>query len=558
MVNTNNVPQLILLLVTDQFRQDAFHPDVTPNLYNHLALDAHATTFSNAYVSTPICTPARAALLTGKSPWNHGMLGYGYTVNCPKYPTTLPGILNEMTGYQTFAVGKNHFGWNSKGDYVGQGYEHRQVYDALTNQPHPDEYMNYWDGLHPGVDPLSVTQCGNHGLTYNEWQSCPYGGANESEHPTPWTTRKALEYLEGFDFQNTTNKLFLKVSYHRPHSPYDPPKRLLDKRLNTKNHTVPKRIVDNTQWDQRYLNTTPMSNSDWHGDPGEAAARHSRAGYLASCEFVDEGIGKLFEWLKAHNNNNINNNNNLWDDTMILWTTDHGDMNGDHNLWRKGYAYEGSSHVNLIAKLPTENSDSDTSTTGSNAHISPSRNAEPAISGALVETRDIAVTFYDYLGILDEVKDQDPLIDGISLVPILQDGNKHKGHQVRDWLDLELSTQYRADIHWNALIGVYDNDNNSLPSKCGLWKYIFHVYLGIEQLFCLTNDRNEHHDLAVNSKYGNVLRYWQTTLVDLFERQGRGKEWVKNGKLVAGRKSITFASNYPCLSGQEEPDTKET
>lgn len=545
MVYTKNAPQLILLLVTDQFRQDAFQPDITPNLYNHLALDSYATTFSNAYVSTPICTPARAALLTGKSPWNHGMLGYGYTVNCSNYPTTLPGILREMTGYQTFAVGKNHFGWNPKGDYVGQGYDHRQVYDALTNQPQPDEYMEYWDKLHPGVDPLSVTQCGNHGLTYNEWQSCPYGGANESEHPTPWTTRKALDYLEAVNFQNATNKMFLKVSYHRPHSPYDPPKRLLDKRLL---NTAPKRVVDNTQWDQYYLNTTPMSNSDWHGDPGEAAARHSRAGYLASCEFVDEGIGKLFEWLKSHT---TNTNTKLWDDTMILWTTDHGDMNGDHNLWRKGYAYEGSSHVNMIAKLPTANSDS------SNNNNSPTRKAVPMISDALVETRDIAVTFYDYLGILEQVKDQDPLIDGLSLVPILQDRDKNKLHQVRDWLDLELSTQYRADIHWNALIGVYEDDKSSLASKCGLWKYIFHVYLGIEQLFCLTTDGNEHHDLAVNSKYGSVLRHWQTTLVDLFEKQGRGIEWVMNRKLVVGRKAFTFAFNYPCLSEQEASATKE-
>ena len=136
-----NAPKLILLLMTDQFRQDAFSPDITPSLYHDLALDPHATVFSNAYVSTPICTPARASLLTGKSPWNHGMLGYGYTVDCSSYPTTLPGILKELAGYQTFSAGKNHFGWDPNGNYQGQGYDHWQVYDALTNEPHWDEYM---------------------------------------------------------------------------------------------------------------------------------------------------------------------------------------------------------------------------------------------------------------------------------------------------------------------------------------------------------------------------------------------------------------------------------
>lgn len=529
MVNATGAPKLILLLVTDQFRRDAFQPDITPNLYHQLALDPHATTFSNAYVSTPICTPARASLLTGKSPWNHGMLGYGYTVNCSSYPTTLPAILEEMGGYQTFSVGKNHFGWNPVGDYVGHGYNHHQVHDAMTNQPHPDQYMDYWDNLHPGVDPLSVT-C-DHGLTYNEWRSCPYGGPKEEEHPTPWTTRNAIRYLEGFDFDDEGDqKMFLKVSFHRPHSPYDPPARILNKRLAAH---VPKRILNNTSWDQQFRNTSDMSKNDWHGDPGAAAARHSRAGYLGSCEFVDEGMGKIFDWLKA---------NVLWDDTMILWTTDHGDMNGDHNLWRKGYPWEGSSHVNMIAKIPAGAS----STKKENLE-------EPTTSDAIVETRDVAVTFYDYLGFLDTVKQRDPLIDGSSLVPILQGDTDH---QVRDWLDLELTRQYRADIHWNAIVGKC-HSSVPLPIDCGMWKYIFNVLVGTEQLFCLTTDPDEHHDLAVEEEFGLVLEFWHNTMVHLFEQQERGNEWVKRGQLVKGRPPVTFAANYPCKYAREEETTEE-
>ena len=98
MVNATAAPKLILLLMTDQFRGDAFQPEIAPHLHNQLALDPHTTTFSNAHVSAPICTPARAGLLTGKSPWNHGMLGYGCAVNCSSYPTTLPSILEEMGG----------------------------------------------------------------------------------------------------------------------------------------------------------------------------------------------------------------------------------------------------------------------------------------------------------------------------------------------------------------------------------------------------------------------------------------------------------------------------
>eukprot|EP00532_Pseudo-nitzschia_australis_P018514 CAMPEP_0168306024 /NCGR_PEP_ID=MMETSP0142_2-20121227/52249_1 /TAXON_ID=44445 /ORGANISM="Pseudo-nitzschia australis, Strain 10249 10 AB" /LENGTH=107 /DNA_ID=CAMNT_0008257667 /DNA_START=35 /DNA_END=355 /DNA_ORIENTATION=- len=90
----------ILLLITDQFRYDAFDNTTTPNLYR-LATSPLATTFLNAYASTPTCTPSRAALLTGKSPWNHGMLGYANAVDCEAYTTTLPSVLADLLGYRT-------------------------------------------------------------------------------------------------------------------------------------------------------------------------------------------------------------------------------------------------------------------------------------------------------------------------------------------------------------------------------------------------------------------------------------------------------------------------
>jgi arylsulfatase len=524
MVNAELQPQLILMLMTDQFRFDAFNADVTPNIYHTLSLDSHTTTFLNAYVSTPICTPARAGLLTGKSPWAHGMLGYGYTVNCSSYPTTLPGILQELAGYETFSTGKNHFGWNTSGGYVEQGYEHLKVYDALSNQPHPDDYMQYWDNLHRGVNPLNVTCENPRGQGFNDWRACPYGGVNETEHPTPWTTRQALEYLEGFDFTNKDNKMFLKVSYHRPHSPYDPPARLFQKRLQG---NVPKRFINNTSWDIAYTNSTPMNPAAWFGDPGEKEARNSRAGYLASCEFVDEGMGEIFHWLKHRG---------LWDSSLIVWTTDHGDMNGDHNLWRKGYPYEGSSHVNLMVKVPIEKLE---------PQQEPEVHAEPNWSPALVESRDIAVTIYDYLSLLDTVKQKDPLVNGASLLSIVrQGGDRH--HQVREWLDLEMATVYTAANQWNAIMGRFDFHDDYVDARCGLWKYIFFTWVGEEQLFCLTRDPWETYDLAKVRTFSVVTSHFRQTLVRHFETERRGSLWVKNGRLVNGRLTPTFATNYPC------------
>eukprot|EP00542_Grammatophora_oceanica_P016148 CAMPEP_0194045204 /NCGR_PEP_ID=MMETSP0009_2-20130614/16566_1 /TAXON_ID=210454 /ORGANISM="Grammatophora oceanica, Strain CCMP 410" /LENGTH=551 /DNA_ID=CAMNT_0038689985 /DNA_START=14 /DNA_END=1669 /DNA_ORIENTATION=+ len=544
MPNSSSLPQIILLLVTDQFRYDAFNPVVTPNLYHQLSLATNATKFLNAYVSTPICTPIRAGLLTGKSPWAHGMLGYEFTVNCEEYPTTLPSALKEFAGYQTFGVGKEHFGVNrTTGSYVDQGFDHLKVHDALTHQPYDDDYLEYFHQLHPDIKyPISVS-C--NAQSHNEWRACAYGLKNESEHPTPWTTRQALRYLEDFDFSDAdNNRMFLKVSYHRPHSPYDPPQRLFSKHLA---RPVPKRIINNTSWDRIFLNTSAMSYDAWYGDPGEADARRSRAGYLASCEFVDEGMGEIFDWMKAHD---------LFDSSLIAWTTDHGDMQGDHNLFRKGYAYEGSSHVNLVIKPPVVTQEKEATTTQYQENLKEQKTGqqEPRLSDAIVETRDVAVTLYDVAGVLEQVLRRDPMVDGKSLVPILN-GNQAK---VRTWVDMELFSfqpnQGERDIHWNAIVGIYDYSAYSHPRDqlgCQLWKFIFHVLKGNEQLFCLTNDREEMIDLAKNAEYSEVLEHFRSLMVEQFETEDRGELWVQNGTLVKGRSRIIESPHFACTSHDE-------
>ena len=98
----------ILFLMTDQQRGDCLgtdgHPAVqTPSLDR---IAAEGARFRHAYSSTPSCTPARASVLTGQSPWHHGMLGYGRVAEA--YPREMPAMLRDA-GYFTCAIGKNHF-----------------------------------------------------------------------------------------------------------------------------------------------------------------------------------------------------------------------------------------------------------------------------------------------------------------------------------------------------------------------------------------------------------------------------------------------------------------
>lgn len=496
----------VLLLVTDQFRFDAFSPEITPNLYRLSEKDG-ATTFRRAYSSTPTCTPARAALLTGKSPWSHGMLSYATYVDCDKYPTTLPSVLRDFGGYRTVSVGKNHFGPKK---HI-QGYEEETNYEGL----HAifDDYDRWFNTTSSNMDPLATCD-----LDWNDWAACPYA-YQEFQHPTAWTTRQALRVLDSH-FQPSDedrDPLFLKVSYHRPHSPYDPPARLLQNYLEKGSKAMlPQldRIVNGSTWDAKYKGV-PMKPDTWAGDPGADLARYSRAGYLASVEYVDENIGYIWQYLTDQN---------LWDEFLIVWVADHGDMNGDHFLWRKGFPWEGSSHIPMVTRIP-------------NAHNTP-----PKTSNALVELRDVAPTIYDYLGMLHRVTQVDPLLDGKSVLPILQG----QASSVRHWLDLEHGTVYRQDIHWNALVGYFHTES------CDFWKFVFNAFDGTEELYCLANDPHESDDLAQSTKFATVLNVWRGRLTEQFEDEGRGGQWVWKGHLQKRETSTLFGLHYPCLQIQDQ------
>jgi arylsulfatase len=553
----------ILLLVTDQFRFDAFSPEITPNLYHYLK---NATFFENAYSSTPTCTPARAALLTGKSPWAHGMLGYASTTNCPKYPTTLPRMLGELLNYTTVAIGKNHYGPIK---HI-QGYQEEWIYDGLSSyEDDYDEWFRQRYSSKSSPPPL----CNQ--TSWNTWKAQAYC-YDTYEHPTEWTTRQALEYLRNYttatdhNHHNPKSPLFLKVSYHRPHSPYDPPQEIWnDFQGNGSKSKLPQlqRRVNDSSWDREYKHYNMYNDPQAHaGDPGKNQSRRSRSAYLANIALVDRGMGEIFEFLRHHSPNNFEFDNNV----LIIWTADHGDMNGDHYLWRKGYPWEGSSHVPLLVKLPQRILMLARQQEGGS--LPPVRPLPPAAtsssSKALVELRDVAVTIYDALGILPQVRARDPLLDGKSLLPVLlHPQNSSTARRFRQVLDLEHDRLY-GDFYWNALVGYYysDDENEDDDGNDGdvLYKYIFNAMDGREQLFCLTDDPHEWYDLAaetvgINSTHDDLssnptsilLAKWRQRMVDQFMREGRGEKWVKGGILQRREESILFGPNYPC-QGEEK------
>ena len=486
----------ILFLMADQMRSDTMgcagnKVAITPNLDK---LASEGVRFKNAFSTTPTCTPARSAILTGLSPWYHGMLAYGSIAK--RYPYEMPRALSA-SGYYTYSIGKDHFGWDKAVDAgVPHGYNGTKIYDGIDKSAENDDYDQWFEKELPGIDPMIT------GLTFNDYRGKAYA-LPEYFHPTAWVGRSAVQYLSEY---NRTEPFFLKVSFHRPHSPYDPPQRWID-RYTLEDMPSP---YQGGNWDSRYAvhyNTTPDPGI-WCGDLGLQQERISRQAYYASISFVDEWIGEVLQVLELRG---LSNN------TVVLFTADHGDMMGDHYHWRKSYPYHGSAHIPMIMKVP-QSMESSHSLSFSAA----------SVIDEVAELRDLFPTFLDIAGVDTP---SGIVLNGSSLLNLLRPSSLTKT-KWREYIDLEHGICYNVTNHWNGL-------------SDGHMKYIFEAYFPDEQLFNLDEDPGELTNLAGDPKWQTELMKWRQKLITQFEAEGRGEEWVKDGKLMQRVKGQLYSPNYP-------------
>ncbi len=470
----------ILFLMTDQHRGDTLgcdgHPCVqTPNL-DRLAHEG--VRFCRAYTSTPSCTPARAGLLTGLSPWSHGMLGYNRVA--PHYAQELPQMLRDA-GYYTTGIGKMHYHPQRN----PHGF-HQTILDESGRAESPDfvsDYRQWFRQVAPDLNPDAT------GIGWNDHRAKAYV-LPEELHPTRWTGDTAVRFLEDYEREEP---FFLKVSFARPHSPYDPPARLMDPYAHA---NIPPALTG--AWAEcNARRGEPYPDDLARGDLGPQQPLVSRQGYYGNVTFIDEQVGRLLRVLEKRG----------WlANTLILMTADHGDMLGDHHLWRKTYGYEGSARVPLLIRWPEG--------------MVPTPRGQ--VRPELVELRDVLPTFLDAAGSAYG----ESAFDGRSLLPLL----RGQAAGWRETLDLEHSTCYWPENQWTGLTD-------------GRHKYLYYAPTGRQELFDLHEDPGELHDLATDPAQASVLKEWRGRMVAHLSE--RGEPYVVNGDLGLREKPMVLGPNYP-------------
>lgn len=491
--NKDEVQSLnILFLMSDQHRGDFLGASgndwiITPHLDS---LASEGANFVRAYSSVPSCTPARTALLTGLSPWNHGMLGY-MDVASQSYDYVMPALFTQH-GYITYAIGKNHFGPSTSGSPPNtHGYQNVELEEAwysVIEGGVKRDYQKWFEEVTPPEYDLNAT-----GLGYTDHRGGNPFPYVDSLHATHWTAERALRFI---DNSNDNGPWFLKVSFQRPHPPFDSPEHWLEE-YDDKNIPMPK-VGDWAK--EKYqgmkigsLQDTPNAPSGIYPDD---EVRESRKAYAASLSFVDEQIGRIIKKLKE---------TDQYENTLILYTSDHGDMMGDQYMWRKTRPYEPSARVPMIIRWPES------------LNLKAKRGQKYS---ELVALRDVFPTFADAANIEIPVK-----IDGESMLKIIEGTN--------DWrqlLGLEHSQIYEEDNAWIALTD-------------GSYKYVYFTLTGKEQLFNLDADPFELHNIISEKEADSLCNYWYKKMVEYLKE--RGDEWVYENKLQIQERSILAGENFP-------------
>ena len=428
----------LLFVMTDEMKWDvmgvAGHPVVkTPNL-DRLAQEG--TYYKTAYTVAPICSPSRRSFFTSRYPHVHGVIDNSKQALANDGEVDLPTLLKHE-GYETAISGKLHFYpewhdwsfdyfWSRSSEGPNKLQSYRQYMQAKFGAGAFDTKPG--TVLYPD-DPL--------GHDLGEYR---FG---KEDFETFWLTDRALEYL---DDRNKDKPFFLFLSFNEPHSPYratEPYASMYDpEKLD-----VPA-LPEGVKAERQEAIAKGIKGKARHLIDDEQMMRDLTAQYFGHITNVDDNLGRVLNYLDG---------SGLADNTILVFSADHGNMLGDHGKWFKGVMYEGSSRVPLIIRA------------GKNTRYAKLMNQGKVVE-QVVESIDVMPTLLEMLDI-----DLPSGMQGQSLLPLT--AGKAKG-----WKNTAFSQ--RTDYMFRQ-----DNFKLILSAK------------GEAELYDLNADPAEHHNLANTPEY---------------------------------------------------------
>lgn len=452
----------ILLITTDQQRVDTIA--ALGNRFIHTPhlnwLCDEGVTFTKCYADCPICMPSRATIMTGLAGYTMGLTGNNSSITPLAEHPTLPALLSQ-SGYQTHAQGKMHF-HPIRAHY---GFEEMEL---------PLDYFREKRKYGRVASKQS-------GVGENEIEPV-ISAADEVDSLTWWTIDRSIDFLESRD---ETRPFFLWTSFTKPHPPFECGR---DYWALYQNAMLPEPVRGDWTPPAAVQASTWSLNSAWRMSPQQLL--DSRRAYYACITQIDYNLGRLFARMREME---------LLENTWIIFTSDHGDMLGDHGMGAKSSFLEGSAHVPLIVRPPLR---------AQRANEFCARRCDQ-----LVTLADIMPTILQIAGV------DAPRGDGVDLMQVLAQD------VARPFFGVS-----------GTMSAVYD----------GKFKYLFTNAGGDALLFDMENDPKELHDLSGQPQYAGVKEKLHAMLAAHL-REHAPSFLTENGELASKTPRPQNKSRWPGL-----------
>jgi arylsulfatase A-like enzyme len=377
-------------------------------------------------------------------------------------------ILSEQ-GYQTHGVGKMHFEFEGKGPEYLWGYESRDVSEECVLA---DDYTAFLkeNGYAHVHDPNGVR---------SEMYYIPQPSQVPAHlHNSSWVVDKSIDFLEERD---TSRPFMLMTSFIKPHPPFESPTPW-NKLYRGPEMPLPKRPQDTedllTYWNK-------VQNRYKYKDQGtdDHLVRAIKAAYYGAISFIDYNIGRLLDYMELHN---------LFEDTLIVFASDHGELLGDYASYGKRNLLDSASRIPLLMVHPE--------LTGGSRCDTP------------VSLVDIMPTFLDFAGIA-----RSRALNGESLVELCTGTKKRE----------EVYSQYQRDEY-----GMY-----MMVTK--RYKYIYSAPDQKEWLFDLATDPEETRNKAQNPMFMHQTKIMRERLIAYLAANGGSKILDGNSFKSYPKKELT-------------------
>lgn len=423
MAQTPSRPNVLFIAVDDMNNDLGCYGNSIVKSPNLDRLASRGVRFDRAYCQFPLCSPSRTSLLTGLRPDTTGV--YNLTTHFrAAHPNvvTLPQLFKNA-GYFTARVGKiYHYG--NPGDIGTSGLDDPASWTTFVNPAGVDK---------TALEPQIVNHSPKRGLGSAMCLLADHQGTDD-DHTDGKVAQEAIKLIEA----HKDKPFFIAAGFYKPHTPYVAPQKYFDLYPLSK-ITLPAASKDSVKDvpAPALASTTPWPLFG----VTEPQARECKQAYYATISFVDAQIGKLLDTLDRHK---------LWDNTIVVFWSDHGYHLGEHGLWMKQSLFEESARVPLIVAAP-------------------GRKAMGQASPRTVEFVDLYPTLADLSGLAPPVN-----LAGASLKPLLDDPQHawsrpaysqvqrggSPGHSVR--------TERWRYIEWNGGkdgVQLYDHDADPHETK---------------------------------------------------------------------------------------------